>query len=219
MAKKNDDRKACYTFVLYPDSAIPDWRNYLDSLMIPILVSPLHDSDFLPDGSLKKSHYHVMLDFGTTKKSWQQVYDLVSPCGGVLAPIKSNNTCDSWVACKRTCARYFCHMDSPDKAQYNTEDITCFGGFDFWNLVNSTSNKYDTIRSILKFCRQEHIESFADLLDYCIEYNEQWYMCLCDTGVYMVKEYLKSRSWQYDKARKFYFKEAEEKKKNTSENT
>ena len=192
----SDLRKHVYTFILYPDSCASDWKDYLDSLMIPILVSPLHDLDVLPSGEKKKPHYHVLLDFGQAKKSWEQVQEYISPIGGVLAPVRSNGSCDSWVANKRTCARYFCHLDSPDKVQYNPDDVLCFGGFDFWAIANSTSNKYATIKAIISFCRDQGIYDYADLMDYCIEYNDMWYMTLCDGGTYVIKEYMKSKTWR-----------------------
>ena len=141
MSTKNstDNRKRTYTFLLYPDSCVPDFKERLECLMIPVLISPLHDRDVLPTGEIKKPHYHVLLDF-SSKKSWDQVNDIVSPLGGVLAPIKHDGTCDSFVSCKRTCARYFLHLDSPDKAQYDSSDLTMLGGFDFWSLANSASN-------------------------------------------------------------------------------
>lgn len=207
MSKKEDLRKYIYTFLIYPDSVRADWKTYLESLMIPIVVSPLHDKDILPTGEIKKPHYHVIIEF-SSKKSWEQVHDITEPIGAVLAPITERKTCASWVSCKRTAVRYLCHLDSPDKAQYDHADVLCFGGFDYWSTVQSASNRYDTIRQIIIFCRQNCIDSFADLLDYCVEKNEAWYMTLCDSGVYIVKEYLKSKTWTVDRARKANFKES-----------
>ena len=209
-----DDRKHVFTFLLYPDDIVPDWRDYFSSLLIPICVSPLHDKDVSADGKPKKPHYHVVVDFGQNKKSLAQLHTLFDGLGpGVcIAPIRSNGLCDSWVSCKRTMIRYLVHADNPDKAQYSTNDISVFGGFDFWSIFNSSSNKYDTIRNIIKFCRDQGIDSFDELFDYCMEYNEMWFMTLCDSGVYLVKEYLKSKSYRYNRSRNMFPKDPEEDK-------
>ena len=64
--------RAMWQFLLHPDSMAEGlggdeqkvW-DYLDSLMVPIIVSPLHDSDLREDGTntLKKPHYHCMVQF------------------------------------------------------------------------------------------------------------------------------------------------------------
>lgn len=207
MSKKSngfDLRKHCYALVLYPDSMVKNWRALLSSLMLPMCLSPLHDSDINANGEPKKPHYHLFVDFGQNKKSWEQVNDIFSVLGdgAVLAPIRYDKgfpACDSWIISKRGCIRYWVHADNPEKAQYSTSDVVCFGGFDFWKVYNASSCKYDTIRSIIGFCKDNNIESFATLFEYCMEYNETWFMTLCDSGVYLVKEYLKSRSWERDK--------------------
>lgn len=202
---KNDIRKHTYTFILYPDDCVSNWQSLLGEMMVPCLVSPLHDRDLNADGEPKKPHHHILLDFGQNKKSWEQVEDMISSLGSgaVLAPIifeKGCPACKSWVITKRSAVRYFVHADNPEKAQYSPSDCICYGGFDFWANYNASTNRYEVIRSILQFCRDNGIESFADLLDYCIEYNEAWYMCLCDSGVYLIKEYMKSRSWDRSRA-------------------
>lgn len=191
----SDNRFTCWSFVIYPDSASSDWLHILETFMFPIAISPLHDNDLNADGLPKKPHYHVLLDFGKQKKSWDQVKVLADMCGGVLAPMYENGRCESAVAVKRSYARYLCHLDNPDKTQYNVEDVICLSGFDYFSCINSVSNKYQTIRNIINFCRTEGITNFADLVDYCEEFNYPWLMCLMDSGTYFVKEYMKSRSW------------------------
>ena len=119
-----DNRYTCWSVVLYPDSAKENWLSILDSLMIPIAVSPLHDKDFNADLSPKKPHYHILFDFGRVKKSWDQVKAYSDMIGAVLAPMYADGRCESAVAVKRSYCRYLCHLDNPDKTQYNISD--CF---------------------------------------------------------------------------------------------
>lgn len=49
-----------FGFLLYPESIPENWREQLESLGVSMAVSPLHDKDKNPDGTLKKPHYHVI---------------------------------------------------------------------------------------------------------------------------------------------------------------
>lgn len=193
---KNDFRSHVWTFIVYPDSAVENWLFLLDSLHIPVCVSPLHDKDVNPTGEIKKPHYHVVLDFGQNKKSWDQVKSITDMVGGVLCPMDKDGNCESKVANKRTMTRYLIHLDNPEKAQYNIDDVRSFGGYDFVSICMSASSRYQTLRNILQFCDQEHIYNFSELVDYCAEYNYTWFMILCDGSTVFIKEYMKSKTWK-----------------------
>lgn len=54
-----------FTFLLYPESLPEDWKIKLESLDVPIAISPLHDKDLKEEGGTKsdpykKPHYHVI---------------------------------------------------------------------------------------------------------------------------------------------------------------
>lgn len=51
-----------FTFLLYPESIPEDWELKLESLGMPIAISPLHDKDRKEgnEQGLKKPHYHVI---------------------------------------------------------------------------------------------------------------------------------------------------------------
>ncbi|HDT7711324.1 TPA: replication protein, partial [Enterococcus faecium] len=51
--KTKDERTRNWTFVVYPESAPENWREFLDELHVPWVESPLHDKDVNPDGELK----------------------------------------------------------------------------------------------------------------------------------------------------------------------
>ncbi|WP_438765663.1 Rep family protein, partial [Enterococcus sp. AZ186] len=75
--KTKDDRTRNWTCVIYPESAPENWREILDDMCIPWVESPLHDKDVNPDGEIKKSHWHVLLMFGSNK-SYEQVKEITS---------------------------------------------------------------------------------------------------------------------------------------------
>lgn len=51
-----------FTFLLYPESIPQDWQMKLESIGVPIAISPLHDKDksVVKGQMYKKAHYHVV---------------------------------------------------------------------------------------------------------------------------------------------------------------
>lgn len=56
------DKARYFTFLLYPESIPEDWEMRLESLGVPIAISPLHDKDLsnVEGQKYKKAHYHVI---------------------------------------------------------------------------------------------------------------------------------------------------------------
>ena len=48
-----------WNIVVYPDSAPAGWRDYMDSLQIEWVESPLHDKDCNATCELKKPHWQI----------------------------------------------------------------------------------------------------------------------------------------------------------------
>ena len=92
-------------------------------------------------------------------------------------------------------ARYLCHLDNPEKAQYNVEEVRCLSGADYANVISLVTDKYKAIGEMIDFCQSNDIISYAKLLEYCRMERFDWFRVLCDSGTIVIKEYLKSRSW------------------------
>ena len=56
MAKSNSstNRTRNYACIVYPESAPDNWKELLEDMHIPALISPLHNQDTLPDGTARK---------------------------------------------------------------------------------------------------------------------------------------------------------------------
>lgn len=174
-----------YATVVYPESAPTDWLELLKAQFIPGFVSPLHDADINPGGEEKKSHFHVLLTYEGVKtaEQAQSVFDLI---GGVGCEV---------VQSVRGYARYLCHLDNPEKAQYSPDDVVCLSGADYNSTIGLVTDKYKAIREMIAFCDEHEMFSYADLLQYCSEQRFDWFRVLCDNGTIVMKEYLKSRTW------------------------
>lgn len=182
---KTDTRVRNFATVVYPESAPSNFVEILSELMIPCLISPLHDKDINPDGTVKKAHYHVMLLF-EGKKSLDQVQSIFDMVAGVgLEKVIST----------RGYARYLCHLDNPEKHQYDQAEVKAYGGADYVYLIGLITDKYKAIGEIIDYCKVNDIVSYSDLLEYARSERYDWFRVLCDNGTVVIREYLKSRSW------------------------
>lgn len=185
--EKREARSKVWACVMYPESAPGDWLEKLGETMVEAFVSPLHDKDVNPDGTPKKPHWHVLMSFGSLKTA-AQVAEVMKEFGCTLSPERVKNT--------RGYARYLCHMDNPEKAQYNPSDIKSFGGWDYLSIIGLPSDKYMLLGEMMDYCDENEIYSYRLLLRFARKEREDWFRCLCDEGTYVMKEYLKSAAWE-----------------------
>lgn len=185
MAQKKDERARNFATVVYPDSAPENWESLLASYLIPAFISPLHSKDIDPLNQPKKPHYHVMLMF-EGKKSKEQVEEIFQSFGGVgLEKVNSI----------RSYARYMCHLDNPDKVQYNILDVQSLCGSDYQAIIGLAKDKYNAIGEMMDWCDEYGIVSFYVLAKYARLERPEWFKMLCDNSSFYMKEYLQSKHW------------------------
>lgn len=185
--KSNNGRGRTRNFatIVYPESAPNEWQDILAQQFIPAFISPLHDKDVNPTGEPKKEHYHVVIMFDSVKTE-EQAKEIIDLIGGVgLEKVNSI----------RGYARYLCHLDNPEKSQYDESSVRSLCGADYINTIGLITDKYKAISEIIDYCKEYNIFSFSDLLEYCKEERFDWFRVLCDNGTYVVEKYLKSKSW------------------------
>lgn len=187
-SNNKDIRYRNFATVVYPDSAPENWKDILCDFHVPCFISPLHDKDVNPSGDPKKPHYHVQLVF-EGKKSKEQVREIFDAIGGVGCEV---------VKSLRGYARYLCHLDNPEKAQYDTNDVVALCGMDYLSTIGLPIDKLISIREMITFCEENNITSFRKLLMYSMEERTDWFKVLCESGTYVMKEYLKSSAWEKD---------------------
>lgn len=176
-----------YATVVYPESAPENWRDKLSDFMVPCFISPLHDKDMNPQNEPKKPHHHVLLMFDSVKTA-DQAREVFQAVGGV--------GCER-VQSLRGYARYLCHLDNPEKAQYKTDEVAALCGADYIGTINLVTDKYAAIKDMMKYCKDNGILNYADLAEIAMETNDAWFRVLCDSGTMVLKEYLKSLAWGY----------------------
>lgn len=182
-----ETRKRNFACVVYPESAPKNWIDILSDYHIPAFISPLHDSDFSANGKEpKKAHFHIMIMFESLKSD-DQVKQIFSSIGGVgFEKIQS----------MRGYARYLCHLDDPNKAQYDPGKVVCFGGANYFELIGTMADKQSCIRDMIDYINENDIDSFYELVNYSRNFRLEWFDCLMNHGSYFIKEYIKSRTWK-----------------------
>lgn len=189
--QKNKARVRNFAFIVYPESAPGNWQEILGEHKVQAFVSPLHDKDCDKDGVIKKPHYHVLV-MHEGVKSLVQIQEFIASVGGVGAEL---------VKSKVGYARYLCHLDNPEKAKYDVEQVRSFGGADYTETIATASDKYRCIQEMAIYCDEMGEFSFYRLFNYAMLYRRDWFRTLCDNGTYVVKEYLKSAQWEHDRMR------------------
>lgn len=187
MAKKMSDgakRTRNWVFVLYPESAPSDWTQRLGDLHVQALVSPLH-TDLNPDETEKKPHHHVLLMFDSVK-TYEQVLEITDALN-CPHPQRVNSL--------RGYARYLCHLDNPEKKQYDPADVVSFCGVDYLELCSLASDKYEVIGEMMDFVIESSIVSYAHLMKYARANKPDWFRVLCDSSSMVMIEFIKSYTW------------------------
>ncbi|WP_405308744.1 replication protein [Methanobrevibacter sp.] len=186
MSEKNSiKRTRNFACTVYPESAPSDWIDILTEQFVPSFISPLHKDDVNPTGENKKEHYHVMIMFDNVKTS-DQAREIFEKIKGVGCEI---------VQSVRGYARYLCHLDNPEKAQYNTDDVICLCGADYVGTIGLATDKYKALAEMQEFCDIHNVISFSLLVKYARVHRSDWYRILCDCGSIFMREYLKSKKW------------------------
>lgn len=180
---KGQIRTRNFATVIYPESAPDGWQDILTQQFVPAFISPLHNMDVNPDGESKKEHYHVIIMFDNVK-TCDQAQSIFNLIGGVGCEV---------VQSIRGYARYLCHLDNPEKAQYNVDDVKSFCGADYTSIIGLATDKYKAVREMMSYCIDNDVIYYCDLLIYAQEQRQDWFRVLCDSASYVIKEFLKSR--------------------------
>lgn len=179
--------------IVYPESAPVDWWDKLAQLGCVAICSPLHDLDLLPepeeDGrEHKKPHYHVGLiwDGPTTFKNASELVSQISGVGCI--PMQS----------VRGSCRYFCHLDSPDKARYDPSQVRVLGGLDYDEIIHSSGDDELTLYEIFDWLDATGCVSFRALMVYARKERTDWAKVITRRYRENVIAYQRSILWEYE---------------------
>lgn len=174
-----------FAFILYEDSCQEDWKKELENMHVEA-VWIYHDKDVTEEGELKKPHYHIMI-------MWDGPISMVMARNIAGHFGAANNYVES-VRSKKTYARYMCHLDQPNKYQYGVDSLQELGGVSKMDLIGEEKeDRLIIAREVLKFCRENSVWYYCDIIDYCFENNEIWANLILDIRFgRLIQDYIKS---------------------------
>lgn len=90
--------------------------------------------------------------------------------------------------------RYFAHMDDPNKFQYSKSEIIGHAGADPLIYLSANSGeRYQLIKEMISFVKENDIDEIQDLIDYAMENRfDDWFPLLCDNSAFIMNNYIKS---------------------------
>lgn len=184
---KRTGRTRNFATVVYPESAPEDWKERLNELHVAALISPLHDKDTNPSGEPKKPHYHVLVMFESPKDYESQIKPIFDQIGGVGREVINS---------LRGYARYLCHLDNPEKAQYDPTEVISMGGADYHAITNLPTDNRKMLADIMAFIQESEIYSFAEFIDVSRVHHPEWFTLIVNSNGWIVKEFIKSLEWE-----------------------
>lgn len=184
--------------IIYPrqtegeETTCPDnWEEILSQLAVKAVASPLHDNDVTEEGEVKKAHRHVVIAFDGVKTQ-AQAKEIFEKIGGVgCEPISS----------LFSMTRYLTHLDNPEKAQYSSTDVICFGGFEYKRYVSTKDDEEKEIvanmGTIFNICAQKNMYDFADCAEYLMAEQPELFTTF-RKNPYFFATFLKSKQKIYE---------------------
>lgn len=184
-----------FTFIVYPESMPDDFSSVLAGSGSKGFYI-FHDMDKREDGTDKPAHWHVVIMF-ENQRYLNSVRKLGLRCGaanGYVEPVGDLNII----------TRYLCHMDDPNKYQYDPSEVISFGGADYLKLCEAKIDRRTKQRAMvcqmIDFICDNKIYSYANLFEYCCNYRQDWLDVLLVPSVgRSIIEYIKSKNWTDNK--------------------
>lgn len=154
------EKSRFWTFLLYQDSCnLDDFIDFVNLQGFMCAISPIHDKDINEDGSLKKAHYHVIINYGNST-TYNNIVNLFSEFGVKHA---------EKVVSLSGLFNYLTHESNKNKFHYNRDDIKLLNGFKFGS--NDNDAFMSTFKSVYNVIQYPDIHTLIDLVHYFVCHN------------------------------------------------
>lgn len=192
------ERTRNWTAIFYPESAnINECIEYLQEQQIPALISPEHNRDIEKNGNKKKEHYHVILQFDSVKTR-AQVEEILNKCPAHEG--KKAFTIPQIVQSISGATRYLIHLDNPEKAQYNAEDIIRICGANVEKYLENEGDKdkrdCSQIKRIMEIIKTKGVYEFEEVVCLLLEESPELFGCF-RKNAYFFSQLLQSRQRRF----------------------
>lgn len=177
--KRKDWRARAWQCIVYEESAANSWLERLHKQGVTYFISPLHDRDLKENGELKKPHWHVVFDAGSSRLfSGDQAKEMFDIIGGVYPdPVKDRKKFLEVCKVKRLerALRYLCHLDDPAKAAYSVEDVIYgYSEISYTQMIMTQMEKDGRAIEMCRYALENNVTDFATYVMLCIEDKPEW---------------------------------------------
>lgn len=160
------EKSRYFIFLLYPDSLPDDWEIKLETIGVPIAISPLHDKDLSGiNQGYKKAHYHVIyvaknpVTCDSVRKKLRQVLGDQS-VALVKIPVSVEN-----------CYLYLTHESkdaiAKNKHIYDKSNIKLINNFDIERYISLDAGEKDKILDdICNIIANNNLSNILELKDF-----------------------------------------------------
>lgn len=165
-----------FTFLLYPESVPEDWELKLESLGMPIAISPLHDKDGKEgnEQGLKKAHYHVIYvtpNPVTAHSVRMRIKRLLGDQSVAMVQIVATSMENMYL--------YLTHESkdaiAKNKYVYDKADIKHLNNFDIDRyIVLDEAEKKEIERVILNIIYDNRLENVFDFMDFYHVHKDEY---------------------------------------------
>lgn len=165
-----------FTFLLYPESVPEDWELKLESLGMPIAISPFHDKDRKEgnEQGLKKAHYHVIYvtpNPVTAHSVRMRIKRLLGDQSVAMVQIVATSMENMYL--------YLTHESkdaiAKNKYVYDKADIKHLNNFDIDRyIVLDEAEKKEIERVILNIIYDNRLENVFDFMDFYHVHKDEY---------------------------------------------
>ena len=178
-----DKRSNKWAFLIYEESSPSNYRDILEQMHIPYILSPWHNQDIdQSTGLIKKSHKHGALFFDSLK-SYSQVSELLQQHLNTPRHIEI-------IMSPKGMFDYFIHASNSDKTLYDINDIESGCGFDL-NQFLLDQGQSEVFNNIIDMIENHNFIEFQDLVMYARQHHPS-YLNLIIQRTYFFAKYLDS---------------------------
>lgn len=197
--KRAGQRTRNWTVIFYPEDLPENWIELINALHFRWAVSPLHNKDINANGEPKKAHYHALFMFESIKTQEQVIEALRTIFGanetgaiiGAAIPQRVND--------RSALIRYFAHLDNPEKALYDVNEIKGYNGVDIAELLKySATETREMVVAMEEFIESNDITELCDFAKMIRYENTEWHTILTTKMTMYFNAFIKSRKFKSD---------------------
>lgn len=170
------DKARYFTFLLYPESIPENWEIELESIGVPIAISPLHDKDLssVEGQKYKKAHYHVIYvakNPVTSDSVRKKIRGILGDNSVAKVQIVSQSMENIYL--------YLTHESkdaiSKNKYKYNKTDIKLLNNFDIDRYITlDVEDKDDMLNDVCDLIDEHGLANIRELRRFIKEHGTEY---------------------------------------------